>query len=91
MERALGHYDPRWIKSFLEKNRFRCWLDTDQIGKVGRGSRKVEESGKVEGSGKVERALGYYDPRWIKSFLEKSRFRCWLDTDQIGKVGRGSG
>ena len=44
-----------------------------------------------KGSGKVEGALGHYDPRWIKSFLEKNRLRCWLDTDQIGKVNRGEG
>lgn len=32
-------------------------------------------------------ALGYADPRKIKEFLEKKGLSCWLDIEQMGKVG----
>lgn len=32
-------------------------------------------------------ALGYGDPRKIKEFLEKKGLSCWLDIEQMGKVG----
>jgi hypothetical protein len=34
----------------------------------------------------VPGALGYGDPRELKSFLEEHGVRCWIDVERVGMV-----
>ena len=40
-------------------------------------------------SREVEGALGYGDPRELKSYLEEHGIHCWMDVERVGKVGIG--
>ncbi|XP_059176566.1 uncharacterized protein LOC131956160 [Physella acuta] len=41
----------------------------------------------AKGSRKEEGAIGYGDPREIKSFLEQNGIKCWIDVERVGAHG----
>ena len=38
---------------------------------------------------RMDNALGAYDPRKVKDYLNSKGVECWIDTERVGKVGRG--